>query len=90
MKDVIQGFGPGQVTVEGHTDAVGAARINQKLSENRAESVMKYFNSDSFRDTHSVNFVGYGYSKPLGTNKTKEGRSQNRRVDIVIKPTQAI
>ncbi len=90
VKDVIEGFGPGQVTVEGHTDGVGAAKLNQKLSENRAESVMKYFNSDDFRGTHSVSFVGYGYSKPLGTNKTKEGRTQNRRVDILIKPNQAI
>ncbi len=90
VKDVIKGFGPGQVTVEGHTDGMGTAKINQKLSENRAESVMKYFNSDDFRDTHSVSFKGYGYSKPLGTNKTSAGRSQNRRVDIVIKPIQAI
>lgn len=90
VKDVIRGFGPGSVTVEGHTDGVGAAKVNQQLSEKRAESVVKYFTSDDLLGSNKMDFVGFGYSKPLGTNKTKEGRSQNRRVDVIIKPNHAI
>jgi OOP family OmpA-OmpF porin len=90
VKDVIKNLGPGDVSVEGHTDAVGAATANQKLSEKRAQSVMQFFTADEILSDNKMNFVGHGYSKPLSTNKTKEGRAQNRRVDIVIKTNHVI
>lgn len=90
VREVIKGFGPGKVTVEGHTDGMGQAGHNMKLSEQRAKSVVKYFTSDKTLINNDISSVGFGYSKPLGTNKTAEGRSQNRRVDILIQPNQSI
>lgn len=90
VREVIKGFGPGKVTVEGHTDGMGQAVKNQKLSEQRAQSVVKYFTADETLVNNQMSSVGFGYSKPLGTNKTAEGRSQNRRVDIKIQPDQSI
>lgn len=90
VKEVIREIGPGKVTVEGHTDAIGAAATNQKLSQDRAQSVMKYFTADKMLENNQIDSIGYGFSKPLATNKTKEGRAQNRRVDIVIKPSQVL
>lgn len=88
VKNVMKNLDPEQVMIEGHTDAIGDANKNQKLSELRAESVKKYFESESYLKGDIIEASGFGYSKPLATNKTKEGRAQNRRVDIVIKTTQ--
>ena len=90
VKNVIKKLGPSNITVEGHTDAVGESSLNQKLSEQRAESVVKFFNTDKLLDNNSMDSVGYGSTKPLTSNKTQVGRAQNRRVDIVIKPNQSI
>lgn len=70
-------------TIEAHTDSVGSAKYNQKLSEKRAAStveVLKSLNIDGSR----LKAVGYGETKPVATNKTAEGRAENRRVHAVI------
>ncbi len=90
VKEVIKDLGPGEIVVQGHTDGVGAASTNQKLSQNRAKAVEQFFSTDKALENNKFDSIGYGYSKPLGSNKTKEGRAQNRRVDIVIKTTQSI
>lgn len=90
VKEVLLDIGPSQVTVQGHTDAIGAASTNQKLSQNRAQAVQQYFSLDKVLEKNQIESIGYGYTKPLATNKTKEGRAQNRRVDIVIHPNQVI
>lgn len=68
----------------------GMAATNLTRSQNRAESVMKFFEVDEALSENKMDSIGYGYSKPLGSNKTKFGRAQNRRVDILIKPSEAI
>ncbi|MGE3261667.1 MAG: OmpA family protein [Bacteriovoracia bacterium] len=73
-----------QITVEGHTDSVGSNATNKALSEKRAESVKKYLVSQGLSEELRVDTEGYGSDRPLTTNKTKEGRATNRRVDIVI------
>lgn len=73
-----------QVTVEGHTDSLGSNSVNKALSEKRAESVKKYLVSQGLAEELKVDTQGYGSDRPLTTNKTKEGRATNRRVDIVI------
>lgn len=90
VKDVLKELGPGTVMIEGHTDAVGSASINNKLSKQRAQAVAKYLESDSSLSENEFETSGRGFSRPLTTNKTKEGRAQNRRVDIIITPTQSI
>jgi OOP family OmpA-OmpF porin len=85
VKSVMKEIVPQSVMIEGHTDGVGDSKKNQTLSEKRAMSVMTYFNSDTTLAEGKIKSSGFGYSKPLATNKTKEGRAQNRRVDIVMK-----
>ena len=73
-----------KVRVEGHTDSIGNRQSNLKLSQKRAETVAKYLISQRAIDSNHVEAAGYGYEKPLSSNKTDTGRAQNRRVDIVI------
>lgn len=73
-----------QVTVEGHTDSIGSNEVNKNLSEQRAEAVKKYLLSQGLPSSIKMATAGYGSNRPLATNKTKNGRAINRRVDIVI------
>ncbi|MCL7751204.1 OmpA family protein [Guyparkeria hydrothermalis] len=75
------------VRVEGHTDSTGSASYNQDLSLNRAQSVTSYL-ARSGVDASRLQPVGYGFSRPIATNDTPEGRAQNRRVEILILPAQ--
>ena len=72
-----------EMKVEGHTDSVGSESQNKTISEKRASAVAAYFKSNGFDEVTSE---GYGFQKPIATNKSKEGRAQNRRVDIIITP----
>jgi outer membrane protein OmpA-like peptidoglycan-associated protein len=70
--------------VQGHTDTSGSQSLNQKLSKQRAESVRDFLNKECGIPMHRMAAVAYGDSKPVADNGTKEGRSQNRRVTIVV------
>jgi outer membrane protein OmpA-like peptidoglycan-associated protein len=72
-----------KILVEGHTDSVGTAEYNQKLSERRAESVVQFAESLGV-DQSRFTSKGYGFSQPVATNATPEGRQQNRRVEVAI------
>lgn len=85
-KQLIQDLNPQKVIVEGHTDAVGSHEINKRISQNRAETVAKYLSADSTINASNIETRGMGDEQPLTSNKTKAGRSENRRVDIVITP----
>ncbi len=69
--------------VDGHTDATGTEEYNQWLSEKRAESVKKYAVSKGLAENR-ISTHGYGQTKPIAANNTKEGRQQNRRVEVTI------
>ncbi|MDR1942354.1 MAG: OmpA family protein [Endomicrobium sp.] len=71
------------ITVEGHTDAVGGAEANKKLSIRRAKSVYKEFVFNGI-PASKIRYVGLGYSIPLDSNDTEEGRAANRRTDIFV------
>ncbi|MBY0412536.1 MAG: OmpA family protein [Bdellovibrionales bacterium] len=89
VQKVMDDFGTSNVVVEGHTDSVGGKASNDRLSQHRADAVKSYLQSNAGAMSPSdtkIEAVGYGYQKPLATNKTADGRAQNRRVDIVIKP----
>jgi OOP family OmpA-OmpF porin len=66
----------------GHTDTTGVGIYNQGLSERRAESVYQYFVGKGI-DPEKIKTVGYGESRPLTSNSTKEGRRRNRRVEFI-------
>jgi OmpA-OmpF porin, OOP family len=83
VNDVIAGLETSKVVVEGHTDSTGTAATNQKLSQERAETVAKYL-EDAGVAKDEITAVGYGYKKPLASNKSKSGRALNRRVDVIV------
>ncbi|RME39077.1 MAG: VWA domain-containing protein [Deltaproteobacteria bacterium] len=71
------------ILIAGHTDHTGDAAYNQKLSEDRARAVRDYLVANYGIDGKRLLVKGYGKSRPVATNKTKEGRYQNRRVEVV-------
>lgn len=72
-----------RITIEGHTDATGSAETNEKLSHDRAASVMDFLRAHGLQTTR-MSATGLGPSSPVASNDTPEGRAKNRRVEIVI------
>lgn len=72
-----------KVSIEGHASAEGDPKHNMKLSDERAKSVMKYLVEKGIKQ-ESLAAKGFGVTKPIGDNKTEEGREKNRRVEFVI------
>lgn len=70
-------------TLMGHTDNTGDAEANRILSESRARAVRDYLVEGGI-DPERVDFTGYGADRPVTTNETEEGRSQNRRTELYI------
>jgi outer membrane protein OmpA-like peptidoglycan-associated protein len=85
VSDVAKSLKASEIVVEGHTDSTGTEATNKLISEERASAVASYLKANGFDDI-KVQAEGYGFNKPIATNKSKEGRAQNRRVDIVITP----
>lgn len=73
-----------KLSVEGHTDNQGNPKSNQALSQKRAESVAKYLTGKGV-DAKRLSSKGWGDTKPVGDNRTEDGRAQNRRVELVKK-----
>ncbi|MEP5937592.1 MAG: OmpA family protein [Erythrobacter sp.] len=73
------------VDVYGHTDSTGSDAFNQRLSEQRAQSVSNYMTSRGVA-TARIRWQGFGETMPIADNTTEYGRSQNRRVEIKIIP----
>jgi OOP family OmpA-OmpF porin len=71
------------IDIVGHTDSIGTEEYNQGLSERRANSVRDYIVSMGV-DPSIIDVMGKGESDPVADNSTKEGRAQNRRVDVSI------
>ena len=72
-----------KAALSGHTDSVGSDAYNQKLSERRVNAVQEYVVKKGVGGDR-VSGQGFGESKPIADNKTKEGRSKNRRVEIKV------
>ena len=72
-----------QIEIEGHTDSVGSDSYNQRLSEQRAESVRAYLERNGIARS-VVGTSGLGESQPVASNTTAAGRQQNRRVELVV------
>jgi outer membrane protein OmpA-like peptidoglycan-associated protein len=71
------------IQVGGYTDNVGGDDMNQKLSENRADSVLNYLVQQGVT-TNSVSASGFGNTSPVASNDTSSGRQENRRVELVV------
>ena len=72
-----------KIEIAGHTDGHGSVEYNQRLSENRARSVVDYLVSHGI-DARRLSFKGYGKSHPIATNATEGGRAKNRRVEFIV------
>lgn len=70
-----------KIRIEGNTDNIGTAKYNMGLSDRRAKAVMEYFVKAGI-DKNRLSTIGYGFSKPIATNATDEGRALNRRVEL--------
>jgi OOP family OmpA-OmpF porin len=70
--------------ISGHTDNRGSKAYNQKLSQRRAVSAKKYIVRKTGISPHRIKVKGYGYTMPIASNKTRKGRSENRRVEVLI------
>lgn len=83
--DIMSRYPGYQLGIGGHTDSIGSAESNLKLSERRAQSVMKYL-IDNGVNPKMVTATGYGETLPIADNMNKAGREQNRRVtlDLII------
>ncbi|MDP3684310.1 MAG: OmpA family protein, partial [Ignavibacteria bacterium] len=69
--------------IGGHTDGIGSANYNKKLSKQRAQAIVDYLVSQGAKRNNLI-IVGYGKDNPVATNETLEGRSMNRRVEIKL------
>src|SRR5690606_5111554 len=76
------------VEVSGHTDNVGTAAVNQRISEERARNVADYLIGQGLR-RERFEVAGFGYQYPVADNSTEQGRALNRRVEIRIVPLRS-
>ncbi len=70
-----------KVVIQGNTDSIGTEAYNLTLSERRAQTVFDYLNSNGIAPER-LQTVGYGFSRPIADNKTREGRALNRRSEL--------
>ena len=88
LQRVIRLFPDHHVTIQGHTDNKGNDKMNQLLSSRRAQAVKSYLMANMGLVDSQIAAVGYGEGKPIASNETEFGRSQNRRIDVVLSPGQ--
>ena len=81
LKEIISSYPNTQFRIEGHTDSTGSDKINQELSQKRADAVKAYLVENGISEAN-LTATGFGSSKPIGDNNTSKGRQANRRVDI--------
>ncbi len=79
--NILNEYPTAKFKVEGHTDSAGSNRLNQRLSDSRANAVKNYLVENGI-DQFRLSAIGYGEDRPIATNKTRKGRANNRRVEI--------
>jgi outer membrane protein OmpA-like peptidoglycan-associated protein len=72
------------IEIQGHTDSTGDETYNEELGLERAEAVRRYLSREHKMPLHRMNVISYGEASPVADNGTREGRSQNRRVSLVV------
>ncbi|HEX8252649.1 MAG TPA: OmpA family protein [Thermoanaerobaculia bacterium] len=84
MADVFEKYGETTIVVAGHTDSVGSASYNDRLSDRRADAVANFLVNQGVRGSR-IDAVGHGESRPKASNATSSGRQQNRRVELFVR-----
>jgi OOP family OmpA-OmpF porin len=77
------------ITVIGHTDNVGSEAANQRLSQRRANAVKQYLATHGIA-AEKIKTTGRGMTSPVADNKTAQGRTRNRRVEVEIRGTRTL
>ena len=83
MIEIMNNFPKANFIIKGYTDNTGAASYNLKLSERRANAVMKYLTKNGI-DAARLTAEGFGVDSPIASNSTREGRAKNRRVEVKV------
>jgi len=81
--NIMNQFPNSSFRIDGHTDSIDTDEYNQKLSESRANKVMQFLINQGVSEER-LSFKGFGETTPIGDNKTIDGRSLNRRVEITV------
>jgi outer membrane protein OmpA-like peptidoglycan-associated protein len=76
-------------TIEGHTDSTGPATINESIGLERAEAVKRYLYEQHNVPLHKISVISYGETKPVDSNRTRDGRAKNRRVEVKVSSPEA-
>ncbi|HVP35355.1 MAG TPA: OmpA family protein [Terriglobales bacterium] len=84
VQKAIRDFPDRKIIIEGHTDSMGDETYNMQLSLDRAKAVTSYLIANMGIAEDRITTAGYGESRPIASNDTKEGRQQNRRIDVVL------
>ena len=88
--EVLKTYNDADVAIYGHTDNTGSLAVNQKLSKNRAEAVSDFLKSQGVAETQIKEVEGFDFQQPVASNDTKEGRAQNRRVEVFVTANEAM
>lgn len=83
VAEILSKYPDREVRIQGHTDNSGSQRHNLDLSTRRARSVHEYLDGRGVKSDR-LSYKGFGESNPVDSNATEEGRSKNRRVEILI------
>ena len=81
IKDILKNYPNAKWSIEGYTDSTGPDKLNQKLSEDRANAIKKVLIDNGIK-SENLTAVGFGKANPIAPNNTKEGRAQNRRTEV--------
>lgn len=84
VREALKLFPDAPIVVEGHTDANGSDSNNLILSQDRADAVKQYLVANAAVNPEKISSIGYGEARPVSTNETAEGRTRNRRIDLVL------
>lgn len=82
---VLEEYDKTVIDVAGHTDSTGAAEYNERLAQERADTVASYLRSQGIAARRML-VQGYGERYPIASNESASGRAQNRRVELVLAP----
>ena len=81
--EILIAYPKANFSVEGHCDSKGSTKVNQKISDKRANAVVEYLTKNGVADSR-LTAKGFGESNPIDSNNTKDGRANNRRVEIIL------
>lgn len=84
LAEVMKDYPDSRVVIEGHTDSVGTAAYNKKLSQQRADAVKKYMVEKEGISANRITAKGFGKERPIASNSTAAGRAKNRRVEAAV------